>query len=491
MKHLKEKIHAGADLIITQFFYDVSYFLQYVKRCREHGITCPILPGIMPIQSYLTFVRMTQFCNVAVPSSILRRLAQVKEDDEAVKRIGCDIASDMCRTILSTPEEDGGVDGIHFYTLNLERSVTTILMDLGAIIELVSPSNTTNEQQQQQQQGEKEGKQHQSSSSSLSLISQQQQERPLPWRPSAMARRANEGVRPIHWANRPKSYLMRTDDWDEFPNGRWGDSSSPAFGELSNVSHFYTFTLGSEDDRRAMLGSAPSSFQDVYEIFARYVEGKVPHLPWCETPLQLESFTIQRQLALLNRAGFLTINSQPPVNGLPSTHRTFGWGGAGGYVYQKAYCECFVDPSKTKKLIDFIQSHCPSMTLYAVNNLGEELGTNRDNHYGSNSRGGLTALTWGVFPDREIVQPTIFDPKTFLVWAEEAFSLWTGMWLNLYDPESESYELIETIRDTYYLVAIIDNDYESTKAATSTTTNCGDDGGMLWNTLLNVGGVDL
>ena len=56
---------------------------------------------------------------------------------------------------------------------------------------------------------------------------------------------------------------MRTEDWDEFPNGRWGDSSSPAFGELSDLSHFYSFSLGSEEDRRAMLGHEPKHPQDV------------------------------------------------------------------------------------------------------------------------------------------------------------------------------------------------------------------------------------
>jgi methylenetetrahydrofolate reductase (NADPH) len=118
---------------------------------------------------------------------------------------------------------------------------------------------------------------------------------------------------------------MRTEDWDEFPNGRWGDSTSPAFGELSDVSHFYSFTLGSDNDRRAMLGHEPKVPQDVYEVFARYVEGDLPYIPWCETPLQPESFLIQRQLAELNRAGFLTVNSQPAVNGKPSTHKIFGW----------------------------------------------------------------------------------------------------------------------------------------------------------------------
>jgi methylenetetrahydrofolate reductase (NADPH) len=88
-------------------------------------------------------------------------------------------------------------------------------------------------------------------------------------------------------------------------SGRWGDSTSPAFGELSDLSHFYSFTLGCDDDRRAMLGHCPLNESDVYEVFARYVEGSVPHIPWCETPLQPESFLIQPQLAKLNRYGYV------------------------------------------------------------------------------------------------------------------------------------------------------------------------------------------
>jgi methylenetetrahydrofolate reductase (NADPH) len=57
-----------------------------------------------------------------------------------------------------------------------------------------------------------------------------------------------EDVRPINWANRPKSYIARTNQWDEYPNGRWGDSRSPAFGELSN-SHFFGTSVCSKQDR--------------------------------------------------------------------------------------------------------------------------------------------------------------------------------------------------------------------------------------------------
>lgn len=385
---------------------------------------------------------MTSFFHITVPEYIMKRLEPVKEDDEAVKEIGCEIAIDIATKILTTPLDKGGMDGVHFYTLNLERSVTRILMAMNAISTLsMSDGNG----------GVKGHANPQQTSPSLAPISSSR--RQYPWRPSAMERREKEDVRPINWANRPTSYVLRTEDWDEFPNGRWGDSTSPAFGELSDLSHFYSFSLGTEEDRLAMLGPEPLVPQDVYEVFAKYVEGKVPHLPWCETTLKPESFIIQSKLAHLNRLGFLTINSQPAINGIASSNSVFGWGGPGGYVYQKGYIECFVSPENLPVLLDMVSKQ-ESLNLYAVNYFGEEIREGVD-------EGGVTALTWGVFPNREILQPTIFDPQTFLIWAEEAFSLWTSMWLNLYDFESKSYHLIEGIRDTYFLVAIIDNDFVS------------------------------
>ena len=487
MKHLKDKLDAGGQFIITQFFYDVNAFLNYVKRCRREGIHCPIIPGIMPIQSYSSLLKMTQFCGISVPKAVIERLERVRHDDEAVKKIGCEIATEMCRTILTASsfndnnndeEGGGGVDGFHFYTLNLERSTTKVLADLGAV-DILSDS-VGSLSSSRREKGNKHvaknrivdlvpgggdattnGNHHVNGTATPKRATQEPiserarstARRVFPWKPSAMDNRSKEDVRPINWSNRPKSYVMRTDDWDEYPNGRWGDSTSPAFGELSELSHFYSFTLGSDDDRRAMLGNCPLVESDVYEVFARYVEGAVPHIPWCETPLHPESFLVQPQLARLNRYGFLTVNSQPPVDGASSSHQAFGWGGKGGRVYQKAYVECFVSPDRANRLTRMVTDH-PEMNLYAVNYSGQDLRVGVE-------EGGVTALTWGVFPNREILQPTIFDPDTFLVWAEEAFSLWSTMWLNLYDFESDSYELIEKIRDTYYLVAIIDNDFTS------------------------------
>lgn len=423
VQHLREKINAGADAIITQFFYDVDAFRNFVEQCRAIGIDVPIIPGIMPLQSYQVFHKMTQYCQTKVPLSIWDRLDPIKGDDQQVKNIGCDIAVDICQQILNIDT----IDGIHFYTLNLERSVIDILVKLRAV-DLISQSD----------HGQ----------------SIRAHNRDLPWQPSNLETRSQrESVRPINWANRPKSYVLRTETWDEFPNGRWGDSASPAFGELSDVGHFYSFSLGSEEEQRALLGISPTEETHVFETFAKYIEGLIPYLPWCETALQPESFTIQSKLSQLNRNGYLTINSQPAVNGIPSTDKLFGWGGSGGYIYQKAYCECFCSPSHLEKLRHLVEEHA-HLNIYAVNDMGEEL---REGVL----PGGVTALTWGVFPNREVVQPTIFDPATYRVWAEEAFSLWTTLWSNLYDLDSPSFDLIESIRDQYYLVAIIDNDYIS------------------------------
>ena len=434
MTHLKEKIDAGADLIITQFFYDPQVFINFVQRCRHEGINCPILPGVMPIQSFSSFQRMTEYCGTKVPPEVFERLSPIKDNDEAVKEVGCQIAIDLCQKLLNT----GVCHGVHFYTLNLERSTTIILEEM---MRSVNASE--------------EGKDE--TSAGLN--------RTLPWRQSALEKRSKqEDVRPIHWANRPKSYVLRTEAWDEFPNGRWGPSTSPAFGELSD-SHFYSYTMGSEEDRKVMLGEAPTSVQEINEVFARYLEGVTSHIPWCETPLQPESFILQKPLATLNRKGFLTLNSQPSVNGARSDDPVYGWGGKGGYVYQKAYVECFVSSGQMGFLKELV-SRDPRLNLYAMNCSGEE-------HRVGMEEDGVTALTWGVFPNREVLQPTIFDPAVFVVWVEEAFLLWKTMWQNLYDIESVSWELIEDIHDSYFLVAIIDHDFV-------------DDPNYLWNALLSL-----
>lgn len=79
IQFLKEKVEAGADFIITQLFYDVDQFFVFLQKCRDIGITCPIIPGIMPIQTYGGFTRMTAFCKTFVPDHVRNSLISLKQ----------------------------------------------------------------------------------------------------------------------------------------------------------------------------------------------------------------------------------------------------------------------------------------------------------------------------------------------------------------------------------------------------------------------------
>ncbi len=124
--YLKAKIDAGADFVLTQFFYDPTVFIDFTQRCKAVGITCPIVPGMMPIQSYSSFQKMTTFCRTRVPEEVWRDLAPIKDDDEQVKAYGVVLCTAMCDQLLKS-----GVHGFHFYTLNLEKSVMSVLKELG------------------------------------------------------------------------------------------------------------------------------------------------------------------------------------------------------------------------------------------------------------------------------------------------------------------------------------------------------------------------
>ena len=68
-------------------------------------------------------------------------------------------------------------------------------------------------------------------------------------------------------------------------------------------------------------------------------------------------------------------------------------------------------------------------------------------------------MTWGVFPGREVLQPTVVDPDAFLEWKTEAFELWLSKWCTAYDDDSRAADVLHEIHDTYFLVNVVDNDF--------------------------------
>jgi len=257
-----------------------------------------------------------------------------------------------------------------------------------------------------------------------------------------------EDVRPIFWSHRPKSYLQRTATWDEFPNGRWGDARSPAYGDLTDYHLAALHVTKDSGERKEAWGENVKSLQDVNNVFAKYCSGEVKRLPWCDQPLSPESDLIKDNLIKMNKCGFLTINSQPAINGVSSSDERFGWGPKGGFVYQKAYVEFYASPDLIKVLLGVMKQY-PSLTYHAVNLKGDSF---------ANSEHNTNAVTWGVFPGKEIVQPTVVSTDSFLVWKDEAFALWKSQWESLYEEGSVSRQVISTIMSSY-LMNIVDNNF--------------------------------
>ncbi|MFM7180683.1 MAG: methylenetetrahydrofolate reductase [NAD(P)H] [Verrucomicrobiales bacterium] len=127
MDYLKAKVDAGADYICTQLFFDNHDFYDFRDRCRLAGINVPIIAGIMPIASKAGMERMAELAGGArFPAKLIKAIARAGDDADAVTRVGIHYATAQCADLLS-----GGVEGIHFYTLNKSDATRQIYAHLG------------------------------------------------------------------------------------------------------------------------------------------------------------------------------------------------------------------------------------------------------------------------------------------------------------------------------------------------------------------------
>jgi methylenetetrahydrofolate reductase (NADPH) len=125
--HLKLKVEAGAQFLITQLFFDNAFYFHFVQCARDAGITCPIIPGIMPLTNYEQIDRITRMCGVTIPRKLELAAQKVKHDPDALLQLGVAHATLQCVELLRH-----GVPGIHFYTLNRSRSSRMIVTALQA-----------------------------------------------------------------------------------------------------------------------------------------------------------------------------------------------------------------------------------------------------------------------------------------------------------------------------------------------------------------------
>jgi len=117
-KFLAQKCAAGADFAVTQLFFDAVDYVALVQRLRRLGCDVPVIPGIMPVTNVRQILSISKLSGAAFPPDVERRLYAIQDDPEAVRAIGVDVATQLCRQLLAA-----GAPGIHFYTLN--RSTAT------------------------------------------------------------------------------------------------------------------------------------------------------------------------------------------------------------------------------------------------------------------------------------------------------------------------------------------------------------------------------
>ena len=110
---LAEKIRAGANRAITQYFYNPDAYFRFIDETAKQGIDAPIIPGIMPLTNYHNLVRFSDSCGAEIPRWLRQQLQQRSHDSTDLVEFGLDVVSELCRKLL-----EGGAPGLHFYSMN-------------------------------------------------------------------------------------------------------------------------------------------------------------------------------------------------------------------------------------------------------------------------------------------------------------------------------------------------------------------------------------
>ena len=113
LKHFKQKVDAGADSAITQYFFNADAYFHFVETVGKMGVHIPIQPGIMPIGNFSQLARFSDACGAEIPRWIRRKMEGFGDDAASVRAFGLDVVTELCEELLK-----GGAPGLHFYTMN-------------------------------------------------------------------------------------------------------------------------------------------------------------------------------------------------------------------------------------------------------------------------------------------------------------------------------------------------------------------------------------
>lgn len=111
--YFKQKVEAGADGAVSQYFYNADSYFRFLEECAQAGIGIPVTPGIMPITNYRQLARFSDVCGAEIPQWIRRRLEGYGDDGASIRAFGLDVVTSLCERLLQ-----GGAPGLHIYTLN-------------------------------------------------------------------------------------------------------------------------------------------------------------------------------------------------------------------------------------------------------------------------------------------------------------------------------------------------------------------------------------
>lgn len=474
--YLKQKVDLGATFIITQMFYNSDLFIEWCKKLRAAGIpeSVHIIPGIMPITSYDSFLRRCNWCQIDVPAELNNILKPVSQDDEALRNLATNYLAKMCLKLFRS----GYVKHLHFYTMNLEKGSFVILRELERLLGkrllpltsgIISNPNKENEIQPifwrsrpfTYIERKKKSQKHLFKRQSSFNDPENKSVTPAPTSSASGSSSSseisdieNEDIDDVNNEHNFDSELID----DEFPNGRFGDSSSPAFG---NLDLSLTQLIRQSESKSLSVWGTPTSLKDLGDLIINYLKGDLRSLPWCDTSVALEAKQLLRLLISLNQGGILTVNSQPKANGVPSSDPILGWGPNLGYVYQKQYIEFLLPKRKLKDFLLLMNQKTTTTFTYLISDSQDEIfiykgddGQSRVMASDVTKKADIekssvlqkyndllpdickkmycqcfhgctkpTAVTWGCFPGREIVTSTIVEKNSFLMWRDELFAI--------------------------------------------------------------------
>uniref|UniRef100_UPI003783D15C methylenetetrahydrofolate reductase n=1 Tax=Aquabacterium sp. TaxID=1872578 RepID=UPI003783D15C len=126
LQHFADKVKAGANSAITQFFFNPDAYFHFVDEARAMGVNVPIVPGIMPFHNYAKVAQFAQRDGIDIPRWVAMKMEGFMDDAASIRAFGLDVVTRLCERLI-----EGGAPGIHFYALNQSGLTLEVCRRLG------------------------------------------------------------------------------------------------------------------------------------------------------------------------------------------------------------------------------------------------------------------------------------------------------------------------------------------------------------------------